>query len=302
MHRSKLPEEGTNVEGYMVIWVKLDVGYNSSKSHRYATMFFSKNCEWCSDVWYDVPQRIIILWKTLSQQAITSWSWPGGQVSLNQSCTTETGMSNSIHVFHWSAFSFPCPGFPKSWGGTWWHSGQMMLIISFCSNFSSCLVTLLTNTSCSFFPHAGCSMYASPTITTSNQLFPSFDATEDGEDDLLSWVFAWFFKMWARSDSYTTNKWPTLSICTRLFFFNFFLASILSWAHSSLKMGMRSQSSALVFRVASMHLVPFISLSVTGQCSSTCASSIPKTSHTWYWTKPRKKLCIVSTVPILVGS
>ena len=140
-------------------------GYNSSKSCSYATMFSSNNCEWCSDVWYNVPQctemaRCIILWKTLSRWAVTSKSWPGGQVSLGQSCACETGMSNSIHVFHWSAFSFPCPGFPKSQGGTWWYSGQMILIISFCSSFSSCLVTLLTNTSCSFFPHAGCSMYS----------------------------------------------------------------------------------------------------------------------------------------------
>ena len=170
-------------------------GYNSSKSCRYATMFSSNNCEWSSDIWYDVPQhtamaRCIILWKTLSQQAVTSWSWPGGQVSLDQSCATETGMLDSKHVFHWSAFSFPCPGFPKSWGDAWWYSGQMMLSIFFCSSISSCLVTLSTNTSCSFFPHAGCSKYPSPMITTFSQLFLSFDVTEDGEDSVLSWACA----------------------------------------------------------------------------------------------------------------
>jgi hypothetical protein len=51
---------------------------------------------------------------------------------------------------------------------------------------------LSTNTSCSFFPLAGCSKYPSPMITTSfNKLFfPSFDPTEDGKDCLLSWACA----------------------------------------------------------------------------------------------------------------
>ena len=167
------------------------LGYNSSRSRRYATMFSSNNFEWCSDVRYDVPQRTatarcIILWKNWSRRAVTLLSWPGGEVSLDQSCATETGMSNSIHVFHWSAFSFPCPGFPKSQGGPWRYSGQLMVLISFCRSFSSCLVTLSIYTSCSFFASADCSKYSLPMISKFSQLFSSFDPTEDGEDDALS--------------------------------------------------------------------------------------------------------------------
>jgi hypothetical protein len=94
------------------------LGYNSNRSHRYATIFSSNNCEWCSNIWYDVCQHTamagcIVLWKNLSQRAKTSWSWPGGQISLDQSCTTETGMSNLIHIFIDLLSAFYVQNFPN---------------------------------------------------------------------------------------------------------------------------------------------------------------------------------------------
>lgn len=89
----------------------------------------------------------IIFSKTLSRRAITSMSCPAGEVSLAQFWAMKMGKSNSMHVFHWSAFNLPCPGLPRFDGGPWQYGGRMTLAISVCSAFNSSFVTLSTNTS-----------------------------------------------------------------------------------------------------------------------------------------------------------
>ena len=89
----------------------------------------------------------IIFSKTLSRRAVISGSCPAREVSLAQFWAMKTGKSNSMHVFHWSAFNFPCPGLPRFEGGPWRYDGRMTFAISICSAFNSFFVTLSTNTS-----------------------------------------------------------------------------------------------------------------------------------------------------------